>query len=131
MRVVADSHTLLFLLSNPAKLSQRAAQTLAVAEQTEGIVVSVLSLADIWYATHKTSSPAVPRHSYELVRVAVANPALNLELAPVTAATMAQFDRVPLGCAIRSTGSSWPPPWNLRSRWSPRIEPSRPPRQCR
>lgn len=71
-------------------------EALAAAEQTEGIVVSALSLGDIWYATQKTSSAAVPRQSYELMRAAVANPALNLQLAPVTAATMAQFDRVPL-----------------------------------
>lgn len=96
MRVVADSHTLLFLLTNPAKLSEPAVEALAAAEQTEGIVVSALSLGDIWYATQKTSSAAVPRQSYELMRAAVANPALNLQLAPVTAATMAQFDRVPL-----------------------------------
>jgi len=96
VRVVADSHTLVFLLSYPAKLSERAGNALREAERSDGIVVSAMSLGDIWYSTHKTSSAAIPKGTYEAVCAAVTNPALNFELAPVTAATMRYFDRVPL-----------------------------------
>jgi PIN domain nuclease of toxin-antitoxin system len=96
VKVVADSHTLVFLLSNPARLSARAAEALREAEDSDGIVVSAISLGDIWYSTQKTSSPAIPTDAYEAVRAAVASPALNIEIAPVTAATMLRFEEVPL-----------------------------------
>lgn len=97
MRVVADSHALVFLLSNPARLSERAAEALRAAEESDGIVVPALSFGDIWYSTQKVSASAIPAAVYDAVRAAVANPALNFELAPVTASTMAHFDQVPLG----------------------------------
>ena len=57
MRVVADSHTLIwYLFGDPdQRLSQTAREVLAEAENTDGIAVSVASILDIWYVTQKAS----------------------------------------------------------------------------
>ncbi len=53
MRVVADSHTLIwYLFGDPdRRLSATAREVLAAAEITDGIAVSVASVLDIWYVT--------------------------------------------------------------------------------
>lgn len=47
MRVVADSHVLVFYLLKPAKLSERALEALLDAENSDGIVASVASIGDL------------------------------------------------------------------------------------
>jgi hypothetical protein len=54
MRVVADSHILLFYLFTPGRLSDAALTALGEAEDDFGIVVSAATLGDLWYASHKT-----------------------------------------------------------------------------
>ena len=49
MRVVADSHALYFYLFSPDRLSERALEVLGQSEDSDGIVASVVSLADLWY----------------------------------------------------------------------------------
>ncbi len=54
MRVVADSHALVWFTQGSTQLSTRAADALSVAETDDGIVVSVATLIDLWYVTQTT-----------------------------------------------------------------------------
>ena len=48
MRVLADSHAILWQSQGSPELSDVAADALLEAEETDGVVVSVASLADPW-----------------------------------------------------------------------------------
>lgn len=60
MRVVADSHVLYFYLFSRERLSERALEVLGESEDSDGIVVSVVSLADLWYVDHKAGGSPFP-----------------------------------------------------------------------
>ncbi len=55
MRVVADSHAIVWYVQGSSRLSASAEAALSEAERTDGIVVSVASLIDLWYVTQTTS----------------------------------------------------------------------------
>lgn len=54
MRVVADSHALVWYAQGSSRLSPAAAETLRDAEHTEGVVVSAATMIDLWYVTQTT-----------------------------------------------------------------------------
>jgi PIN domain nuclease of toxin-antitoxin system len=54
VRVLADSHAVVWYLQGSDRLSDRAAQALTECEETDGIVVSVATLIDLWYVTQTT-----------------------------------------------------------------------------
>ncbi len=54
MRVLADSHTIIWQSQRSTELSEDAANVLLQAEETDGVVVSVASLIDLWYVTQTT-----------------------------------------------------------------------------
>ncbi len=54
MRVLADSHAVVWYLQGSDRLSARAAQAFAECEETDGIVVSIATLVDLWYVTQTT-----------------------------------------------------------------------------
>ncbi len=54
MRVVADSHAIVWYLQGSSRLSEPAASALSEAEGSDGIVVSVATLIDLWYVTQTT-----------------------------------------------------------------------------
>lgn len=56
MRVVADSHAIFWRVRGSDRLSDQAAEAFAQAEETDGIVVSVASLIDLWYVTQTTKA---------------------------------------------------------------------------
>lgn len=56
MRVVADSHALVWYVQGSSRLSKAASSALGESERTEGIVVSVATLVDLWYVTQTTQS---------------------------------------------------------------------------
>ncbi len=69
MRVVADSQAILWYLTAPQRLSEKALRWLDDAVQDEGITVSAVSVPELWMAaTRKRGARAVPRTEYELVR---------------------------------------------------------------
>ncbi len=69
MRVVADSQAILWYLTAPQRLSEKALLWLDDAVQDEGITVSAVSVPELWMAaTRKRGARAVPRTEYELVR---------------------------------------------------------------
>jgi hypothetical protein len=56
VRVLADSHAILWLSQRSPELSDVASDALFEAEETEGVVVSVASLVDLWYVTQSTNA---------------------------------------------------------------------------
>ena len=96
MRVVADSHTLIFYLFLPHRLTERALEALGQAEDSEGVVVSAATLGDLWYASHKSGPRSLAPGAYESLRHTVLDPATKFEVAAITAETMEHFERVPL-----------------------------------
>ncbi|MBK5223225.1 MAG: PIN domain-containing protein [Acidimicrobiia bacterium] len=59
MSVVADSHAIFWYLRGSDRLSSAAAEALRQAERTDGIVVSVATLVDLWYVTQTTQGLTV------------------------------------------------------------------------
>ena len=96
MRVVADSHALIFYLFLPHRLTERALEALGQAEDSEGVVVSAATLGDLWYASHKSGPRSLAPGAYESLRHTVLDPATKFEVAAITAETMEHFERVPL-----------------------------------
>ena len=56
MRVVADSHAIVWYVQGSSRLAEGARSALVESEQSEGIVVSVATLVDLWYVTQTTRS---------------------------------------------------------------------------
>jgi len=54
VRVLADSHAIVWHLQGSARLSAAAASALTEAESTDGVVVSIATLIDLWYVTQTT-----------------------------------------------------------------------------
>lgn len=133
VKVVADTHVLVFYLFTPDRLTDTALDALLHAEDTDGIVVSAATFTDLWYASRKTSSAAIAPGVYQQIRPTVLDPTTNLLLQPISAATIGalsgrcRWRR----CAALSTGSSSPPRFSSRRRWSPPTVPSPPPAQPR
>ncbi len=59
MRVVADSHAIVWYVQGSSHLSDGAAAALADAEASDGIVVSIATLVDLWYVTQTTQGVTV------------------------------------------------------------------------
>lgn len=91
MRVVADSHTLIFYLFEPARLSELALDTLLRAEDGEGIVVSAATIGDLWYASHKSGPKSLAPGAFEALRHTLLDPASNFNVAPILVETMVHF----------------------------------------
>ena len=56
MRVVADSHAIVWYVQGSKRLSERANEALAGAEAERSLVVSVATLIDLWYVSQTTES---------------------------------------------------------------------------
>ncbi len=78
MRVLADSHAVVWHLQGSARLSATAASALTEAESTDGIVVSVATLVDLWYVT-QTTKKLTDANLAELRGTLASSPALVLQ----------------------------------------------------
>ncbi len=96
MRLVGDSHILIFYLYTPVRLSETALEALGEAEDDEGIVVSAATLGDHWYASHKAGKGSLAPGAFESLRQTVTDRETNFEIAAITAETMSYFGEVPL-----------------------------------
>jgi PIN domain nuclease of toxin-antitoxin system len=96
VRVLADSHTVIFYLFLPERLSERALDVLGEAKNSGGVVVSAATLGDLWYASDKRGPKSLAPGAYEMLRGTVLDPATNFEVAAIRAETMEHFDLVPL-----------------------------------
>lgn len=78
MRVVADSHTIVWHLRGSPQLSANAASALMDAEATDAVVVSVATLIDLWYVT-QTTEKLTTTHLDEVRDTAMSSPVLVLQ----------------------------------------------------
>jgi PIN domain nuclease of toxin-antitoxin system len=77
VRVVADSHAIVWFVTGSERLSPNAAEALRTAEGEQSITVSVATLLDLWYVTQTTQG--VTANELQRVReVLVASPAVDL-----------------------------------------------------
>ncbi len=104
MRVVADSHSLLYYLFTPDQLSDVALDVLGTAEDTDGVVVSAATLGDLWYSSHKVGKRALTPGAFESLRETVLDPESRFEVAVLDAETMAHLQSFPL--------TDLPDPWD-------------------
>lgn len=77
MKVVADSHALVWFAQSSPQLSAPGAEALREAEGSDGITVSVATLIDLWYVTLTTEAVNV-RQLSELRALITASPAVAL-----------------------------------------------------
>ena len=56
MRVVADSHAVVWYVQSSKRLSERAAEVLAEAETERALEVSVATFIDLWYVSQTTEA---------------------------------------------------------------------------
>jgi len=96
VKVVADSHVLIFYLFMPDRLSQPALEALGESEDGMGIVVSAATLGDLWYASHKSGPNSLAPGAFESLRRTVLDPTTNFDVVAITVETMEYFARVPL-----------------------------------
>jgi PIN domain nuclease of toxin-antitoxin system len=78
VRVLADSHAVLWYTRGSGRLSPRAASALTEAEATDGVIVSVASLVDLWYVTQTTKALTEAEVS-EVREAIVTSPAFTLQ----------------------------------------------------
>jgi PIN domain nuclease of toxin-antitoxin system len=77
VRVVADSHAIVWFVTGSERLSPNAAEALRTGEGEQSITVSVATLLDLWYVTQTTQG--VTTNELQRVReVLVASPAVDL-----------------------------------------------------
>ncbi len=116
MRVLADSHAVVWYLQGSDRLSPPAAQALAEAEETDGIVVSIATLVDLWYVT-QTTRKLTDAHLAELRNALLSSAGFILQPIdlPVADATMSIARDL---LADPWDPSSWGPPVCWRCRWS-------------
>ncbi len=97
MRVVADSHSLLYYLFTPDQLSDAALEALGTAEDTDGIVVSAATLGDLWYSSHKIGKRALTPGAFDLLSSTVLDTSnTGFDVVPVDVPTMLELTGFPL-----------------------------------
>jgi PIN domain nuclease of toxin-antitoxin system len=83
VRVLADSHAIVWHLQGSERLSPTAASTLIEAETTDGVAVSVATLIDLWYVT-QTTRKLTSTNLSELRDTLTSSPALTLQPIDIT-----------------------------------------------
>jgi PIN domain nuclease of toxin-antitoxin system len=81
VRVVVDTHALLWFLRSSPLLSEIARSALREAQASDGIVVSTALLADLWYVTQTTR--AFSTQDLDAVRDLVADESTAIDLAAI------------------------------------------------
>lgn len=81
MRVVVDTHALLWFLRGSTLLSEDARRALRAAQDSDGIVVSAALLVDLWYVTQTTQ--AFSTQDLDAVREVVRDESTAIDLAPI------------------------------------------------
>jgi len=92
VRVVADSHAIVWYVQGSSRLAEGARSALVESEQSEGIVVSVATLVDLWYVTQTTESIAAD----DVVRLqARLDASANVDLYAIDVAVADAFTLIP------------------------------------
>jgi PIN domain nuclease of toxin-antitoxin system len=77
VRVATDSHAIVWHIQGSDRLSSIAADALTEAEATDGVIVSVATLIDLWYVT-QTTKKLTEADLAELRDLLASSPALAL-----------------------------------------------------
>lgn len=101
MRVLADSHAIVWHLQGSERISPAAATAIGEAETTEGVIVSVATLIDLWYVT-QTTRKVTAAHLAEL----------RERLASSAAFTLQPIDVAIADAAIAIPRESLTDPWD-------------------
>ena len=81
MRVVVDTHALLWFLGSSPLLSEGARSALREAQATDGIIISTALLADLWYVTQTTK--VFTTQDLDAVRDVVADESTAIDLVAI------------------------------------------------
>jgi PIN domain nuclease of toxin-antitoxin system len=92
VKVVADSHAIVWYLQGLERLSASAATALGKVESHHGLVVSVATLIDLWYVTQTTRAVSADQLA-ELRSRVTASRAVTLQ--PVTEEIIDAFTSIP------------------------------------
>ena len=93
MRVVADSQAILWYLNAPHRLSEKALRRLEDAEQDGGIVVSAVTVPEVWMAVTRKQGPrAVAQAEYELLRDTLLAPGTTVDVESIGASLWLYFE---------------------------------------
>ena len=91
VRVVADSHALVWYVAQSRHLSDRAREVLENAESSDGVVISVASLVDLWYVSQTTAAVSAE----EIARIrTVLDGAPTVQLHPIDEAVTISFTKI-------------------------------------
>ncbi len=95
MKVLADSHVLVWYLTRPERLTGQAFEALSSAEANgEGIGVAAVTLIDLWHATRKAFQP-VTLDEFRVVKQVLADATDAVEWLPLTAEVAVRYEDVP------------------------------------
>jgi PIN domain nuclease of toxin-antitoxin system len=95
VRVLADSQAALWFIADADRLSDPARSALRAAVRSDGIAVSVVTLADLWLATQKAGATRVDPEHLTRLKAVLRDPSYNFQLAPLTATAAERFEDVP------------------------------------
>jgi len=105
VKLLADTQAIYWYLAKPAKLSDKALRHLTEAETGGAIVVSALTIPELWMATsRKSGRRAIPREGYLAVQAALFNPASMIAVEPITAALWHHFETISMQLNDRFDG---------------------------
>jgi PIN domain nuclease of toxin-antitoxin system len=93
VRVVADTHAIVWYGGNDPRLTVDATAALEEAEATDGIVVSAATLIDCWYVTQTTQGLTVAQ--LDDLEDQLDDPAINIELAAIDRSIFDAYNAVP------------------------------------
>jgi PIN domain nuclease of toxin-antitoxin system len=91
VRLVADSHAIVWFTSGSARLSATARTALRDAQRDHGLTVSVATFLDLWYVT-QTTRQVTPDQLRRLRQTLVTSPAVDLH--PVDEAVADAFTSI-------------------------------------
>lgn len=91
MRVVADSHAIVWYGHDSPRLSDRARETLDEAVATDGVIMSIVTLVELWYVTQTTRG--VSQEELDAIREAVSSSS-TMSFSPVDEAVAGKFTTI-------------------------------------
>ncbi len=93
MKVVADSHALVWFAQQSNMISETARNALREAEATLGVAVSVATFVDLWYVTQTTK--AIGDGELTQLRALLTAPSTGVEIAPISLEAADHFSSIP------------------------------------
>ena len=94
MRVVADSHAIVWYGHDSPRTSERARETLDAAVASDGVVLSIVTLVDPWYVTQTTGG--VSEEELGVIRAQIGSSS-TVGFYPVDDVVVAKFTTIDRG----------------------------------